>query len=100
MSMKSLKLTSTLTHSWIFSLSTLVRINKARDLLPKPDLIPLDPILSDLEKDDLAWATEEEDGLNIEELDLAFLLSLECFDPSKPIDKQEEDKLGDSWEKV
>lgn len=36
--------------------------------------------------------------MNIEELDLAFLLSLECFDPSKPIDKQEEDKLGDSWD--
>lgn len=29
---------------------------------------------------------------------MAFLLSLECFDPSKPIDKQEEEKLGDSWE--
>ena len=51
-----------------------------------------------MEKDDLAWATEEEDFLNIEELDLAFLLSLECFDPSKPIDKQEEEKLGDSWD--
>lgn len=36
--------------------------------------------------------------MNIEELDLAFLLSLECFDPSKPIDKLEEDKLGDSWD--
>lgn len=58
----------------------------------------MNPILSDLEKDDLAWATEEEDFLNIEELDLAFLLSLECFDPSKPIDKQEEEKLGDSWD--
>ena len=58
----------------------------------------MNPILSDLEKDDLAWATEEEDLWNIEELDLAFLLSLECFDPSKPIDKQEEEKLGDSWE--
>lgn len=58
----------------------------------------MDPILSDLEKDDLAWATEEEDWLNIEELDLAFLLSLECFDPSKPIDKQEEEKLGDFWD--
>lgn len=55
-----------------------------------------------LEKDTgLNWArgpSVEEDGLNIEELDLAFLLSLECFDPSKPIDKQEEDKLGDSWD--
>lgn len=58
----------------------------------------MNPILSDLEKEDLAWATEEEDFLNIEELDLAFLLSLECFDPSKPIDKQEEEKLGDSWD--